>query len=165
MTTMDLIAGTANAFYQLEDRLQSFVRWAIVPFVDDIVDVGRWLWRARMRRKQRKAGAHRNNDRSVTVWEIYDRMTDEELERSTFDLARVPGAHRDRRGWRHAPATWKQIPVWESEREREQARWAEARDWEATVDQLMADIRRMLDNPPEPERLHACKHCLCPVPA
>ena len=110
-----------------------------------------------MRRKNRKPGAHRNTDRSVTIWDIYHRMTEDELAKSGFSLAREPGKHRDRRGWKYAPATWKQIPVWELERQAQEQALVEFR----RINQSIEDFWRMLDNPPEPETLHGCKDCLC----
>lgn len=152
-----VIASAANMLHRLEQRLQRAARVLIVPFVDDFVDVCRWMWRARKRRQDRKPGAHRMGDRSLTIWDIYHRMSDTELANSGCSLAREPGLHRDARGWRHAPATWKQIPVWEMERKAEECALESLRE----INRLMDEIQEMLANPPQPETLHGCKNCLC----
>lgn len=162
------VADIALGFNAMGDWMYRIERWfgvQILAFIDDAVDTGRWLRRAWLRRRERRPGAHRTEDRSLRIWDIYHRMTDEELAKSGWKLVREPGVHRDQRGWRYAPATWKQIPVWEGERKRAEAELAEAVYWDRTVEQLIADIQYMLANPPEPLTLHGCKHCLCAVPA
>lgn len=160
MTTADMLVVVAS-FTNLYDRVNKAVGRALLPFADDLVDVGRWLWRARMRRRARKPGGHRAGAGSFTVWSYFERMSDEELGKSTYRMSSEGGKHRDTRGWRHAPATWKQIPVWESERQTAQEEFTQQVYWSAVVDKLIGDISHMLENPPEPETLHGCKNCLC----
>lgn len=162
MTTADIILGF-NALGDWLMRVELYVAEVFTAFLDDAVDGYRWLRRARLRRKKRRPGAHRVGERSLTIWEIYHRMNDVELAKSGWRLVREPGIHRDRRGWRYAPAMWKQLPVWECERRMAESRLEETRYWSGLVDALMDDIKRMLENPPEPETLHGCRNCLCGV--
>lgn len=160
MTTADLTLG----FVALSDFLYRMERGIVAlleMFMHDLMDVASWIWRDSMRRRDRRPGAHRVGERDLTVWDIYHRMTDTELAESGWRLVRDPGEHRDLRGWRYAPATWKQIPVWEAEREHAAESFAEEQYWRNVVERLMSDIQYMLEHPPEPETLHGCKDCLC----
>lgn len=146
MTTMDVqiaFAGFLNAYWNLEDRAQAFVRLVL----DWFTDAAAWMKRERVRRRGRQAGAHRSGR---SVWEYLESLPEEELQ---YDW-KPAGQHRDTRGWRYRPMVWALIE-----------RTSDYRSWErylaVTIENLMGDIRFMLENPPQVITTHGCKDCLC----
>lgn len=131
------------------DLFWSGLRREVATGLTWIVDAARWLGREHVRRTGRQSGAHRTGR---SVWDILHARPEEEQEYEW----RPAGRHYDRRGWRYKPAVWALI-----ERTSDERRWVAY--WRETVQNLMGDIRFMLDNPPQVATPHGCSDCKCGV--